>query len=64
MSEFKSQAARDAQSQGYGDETYWQYLDRSAQEHFDYHMKAGNETRAKAMLTQSLGEALQGNEGI
>ncbi len=33
-SKYKSQAARDAEAMNYGTESYWQYLDQSAQEHF------------------------------
>lgn len=62
--EFKSQAARDAKAAGYGNQSYWEALDRSAQEHYDYFMKKGDEETAKRMLTESLSEALQGNDGI
>jgi len=60
---YKSQAARDAQASGYGNEDYWEYLDDHAQELHDKFMARGDETTAKLMLTQSLSEALMGNEG-
>ncbi len=63
MYEPTSQAARDAKAQGIGGQNYWRYLDRSAQEHFDFYMGQGDEATAKSMLTQTLGEALQGNDG-
>jgi hypothetical protein len=63
-SQFKSQAARDAQKQGYGDQKYWDYLEKSALENYDYYMKKGDQETAKLMLTRSLPEALKGNGGI
>lgn len=60
---YKSQAARDAQAANYGGPDYWQYLDDAAQEHFDYFTKKGDDDTAAAMFTQSLAEALQGNDG-
>jgi hypothetical protein len=57
---YKSQAARDAQTGGYGDQTYWDYLDQHAQEQFAYFTQKGDETTAKLMLSRSLSEALQG----
>jgi hypothetical protein len=63
MSKYKSQAARDAARTGYGDESYWRYLDQSAQEHYDYFMARGDRERAARMLTESLSQALMGNDG-
>jgi len=60
---YRSQTARDAQRMNYGDSNYWQYLDDSAKEHNEYYKKLGDNKRAKKMLTQSLSEALQGNNG-
>ena len=60
---YKSQAARDAQRGNYGDSSYWQYLDDSAKEHSEYFKKRGFDKEAKRMLTQSLSDALQGNNG-
>lgn len=61
--EYKSQAARDAKAGGYGNKTYWDYLDQHAQELHDKFMKKGDEKTAKEMLTRSLSDALKGNEG-
>lgn len=61
--EYKSQSARDAQRTGYGDRSYWDYLDQHAQELHDYFMKKGDEKTAKEMLTRSLSESLMGNDG-
>ncbi len=61
--QYKSQSARDAQEMSYGDKSYWDYLDREAQELYDYYMAEGDEAAAQRMLTRSLGEALKGNEG-
>lgn len=63
MKQYKSQAARDAQAMNYGNETYWQYLDDSALENAAYYKKIGNNKKASEMLTRSLQEALQGNNG-
>lgn len=61
---FKAQAARDAQASGYGDQSYWTYLDEAAQRSHDYFVRHGNPERAASMLTRSLGEALAGNDDI
>lgn len=60
---YKAQSARDAQAANYGDKAYWDYLEQAAQEHFDYFTRKGDKTRAELMFTQSLGEALMGNDG-
>lgn len=60
---YKSQAAKDAQKMSYGDVTYWEYLDNSAQSHYEYFMKRGNEEKAKEMFSRSLTKALEGNDG-
>lgn len=54
--QYKSQAARDAQASNYGSPSYWQYLDDSAQEHYD---KGYTDS-----FTRTLSEALMGNDGI
>lgn len=33
---YRAQSARDAQASGYGDESYWDYLETSAYEHHGY----------------------------
>lgn len=53
--EYKSQSARDAQEMGYGDESYWNHLDEIAAEHYAKGIKDA--------YTQSLADALRGNEG-
>lgn len=58
-----SQAARDAESGNYGDVTYWEYLDEAAQRASEYYRKNGDMEQAERMLTRSLSEALQGNDG-
>jgi hypothetical protein len=60
---YVSQAARDAESGKYGDVTYWEYLDESAQRASDYFTEKGNLKQAERMLTRSLWEALEGNDG-
>ncbi len=47
--EYKSQAARDAEAAGYGDRSYWDYLEKSSIEHDE--------------LDRSLSESLMGNDG-
>lgn len=64
QSAYKARAARDAEASGYGDRDYWDYLDQSAQEHHAYFMARGDTEQAEKMLTQSLSEALRGNDGI
>ena len=63
MDEYQSQAARDAQAHGYGGESYWAYLDKACAESADHWRSRGDEDRAAAMMTRSLGEALAGNDG-
>jgi hypothetical protein len=60
---YKSQAARDAQAQGYGGPSYWAGLDEHAQELHDKFLSRGDTVRAAEMLTRSLGDALKGNNG-
>lgn len=52
---YKSRAAREAQEMNYGTESYWQYLDDSAAEDFAKGIKDA--------YTQTLAEALDGNDG-
>lgn len=61
---YESQAARDAQAMGYGDESYWDYLDQHAKELRDKFLAKGDEATAQRMMTESLSEALMGNDGI
>jgi hypothetical protein len=61
--EYESQAARDAAVQGYGDETYWRYLDDAAMRQRDYYRERGDGWEADRMMTRSLTEALVGNDG-
>lgn len=60
--QYKSQAARDAQAMGYGDKSYWDYLEKSASEHYAYRSDVYPNGIENA-YTQSLSEALMGNEG-
>jgi hypothetical protein len=53
--QYRAQCARDAQEMGYGSQSYWDYLESSAQEHYDKGMTDA--------FTQPLSDALQGNEG-
>lgn len=60
---YKSQSAKDAQKKNYGRISYWDYLEKAAIEHSEYYEKRGLIDLAKKMMTQSLDEALQGNDG-
>ena len=60
---YKSRAAQDAATSGYGGPDYAAYLDQAAQEHYDYFMAKGDEERANEMMTRTLAEALRGNDG-
>jgi len=62
--EYESQSARDAQSSGYGDKVYWDYLDQHAKELRDYYLQHGDTETAQKMMIRDLGEVLRGNEGI
>lgn len=62
--EYTVQAARDAQASGYGDRAYWNYLEDSAYVYHRYYTDKGDHATAAKMLTRSLGEALQGNNGL
>jgi hypothetical protein len=61
--EYKSQAARDAQLIGYGDEGYWNYLDEAALDRAGKDAAKGDLDSAQYELTRSLAEALRGNDG-
>lgn len=63
MTTYKAQAARDAAEMGYGDEGYWEYLDQSAAEKYDYYMERGMPDMANHMLTRTISQALMGNDG-
>jgi hypothetical protein len=60
---YESQAARDAEERGYGDESYWDYLDRASAESAAHWRSKGDDERANHMMTRSLSEALRGNDG-
>lgn len=60
---YKSQAAKDAQKNNYGDKVYWDYLESSAIQNSKYFKKRGEKELAERMMTRSLSEALQGNDG-
>jgi hypothetical protein len=47
---YKSQSARDAQRANYGGVEYWDYLDESAQEHYDYFMAHSQPDRAALIV--------------
>lgn len=63
MKVYKVQSARDAQEIGYGDESYWDYLEESALEKHTLFKKRGDNDTANLMLTRSLSESLAGNDG-
>lgn len=63
MTTYQAQSARDAQTYGYGNERYWNYLDRSAQEKCEYFAARGDHEMAAQMMTRSLSAALAGNDG-
>jgi len=60
---FEVVSARQAREGNYGSPSYWQYLDASARESYDYFMTKGDPEKAKEMLTRSLSDALRGNDG-
>lgn len=60
---YRSQCARDAARSSYGNESYWQSLDRSSLDHRDYYLARGDRQTGESMMTQSLGHALMGNDG-
>ena len=60
---YESQAARDASRTGYGDSRYWQALDDSERRSRDYYRARGDHASAERVMTRSLGEALEGNNG-
>lgn len=63
MNNYKSRSARDACESGYGNESYWNYLDTNAQEKHDYYAARGMFDKAEEMLIRTLGESLVGNDG-
>lgn len=63
MTAYHSRAAQQAEASGYGDKRYWDYLEATAQRLHDYYAQKGDADTAVLMLTQTLGEALQGNDG-
>jgi len=63
VSRLRAQSAVDAETIGYGDQSYWDYLDQSAREKHDYFMGKGDPVTALTMLTRTLSEALRGNDG-
>jgi hypothetical protein len=53
--EYRAQSARDAQATSYSDKSYWNYLEETAIEHYGKGVTDA--------FTQSLSDALQGNDG-
>lgn len=64
MTKYRSQAARDAQAQGYGTESYWDYLECHAHELHGFYRAKGDWEQADAAFTDSLVAVLKGNDGI
>ena len=60
---YESQSARDAERTGYGKRSYWDYLELAAFRHYAYFASRGDLSMAEQMLTRSLSESLQGNDG-
>jgi hypothetical protein len=60
---YKSQAARDAQENGYGNKSYWDYLDKHALELHAKFLAQGDTAKAQSMLTRRLWQGLAGNDG-
>lgn len=60
---YASQAASDAQSQNYGNRSYWDELERSSLRTYVYFAEHGDMDKAREMLTRSLSQALAGNDG-
>lgn len=63
MNTYEARAAREAQASGYGDQSYWDYLNRSAFENAEYFLATNHPELAASMFTRSLSEALVGNDG-
>ena len=59
---FRTRAAAQAAAAGYDDD-YVNYLNTHGVEMHDYFLARGDAEQAERMLTQTLGEALQGNDG-
>lgn len=59
---YTAQAAREARSVGYGDETYWEYLESHAQELRQHLLRLGDVAAADRVLTRTLAEALRDND--
>jgi hypothetical protein len=60
----RCRASIEAQAGGYGSQSYWDYLDQKARDDYAYFMAKGDKAKAERMLTESLSEALAGNDGI
>lgn len=61
--QWRSQAAKDAESSSYGGPGYPLYLEQSAFEHHGRFLAAHDWPQAELMLTRTLSESLMGNEG-
>lgn len=60
--QYKSASAREAQAIGYGTESYWDYLDEAAAEHYAYRSDVYPNGIEDA-YTASLADVLRGNDG-
>lgn len=63
MKKYTAQSAIDSSKSGYGDESYWDYLEQSAIEHRDYFLRKGDKKTAEEMMTRNLGQCFIGNDG-
>ena len=61
--DYVSLSAQQAAASNYGGPDYWAYLDEAAFEHALYFERRGDHETAALMFTQSLSEALAGNDG-
>lgn len=63
MTHYTAQSARDAQRTNYGGKSYWDYLEESAHRQSQIYRDRNDSANALLMLTQSLSDALRGNDG-
>ena len=63
VKQYTARCAKDAQAMGYGNESYWDMLEESAIRYAAFFSDKGDKEQAAYMMSRTLGQSLEGNDG-